>query len=63
MTLAAIFVGSPYFFTLVENIFKKWNLICLGPPVSGGGKRKKASEASRLLDDEGVIHMLNRLVT
>jgi hypothetical protein len=29
--------------------------------VSETGKKKRASEASRLLDDEGVIHMLNRV--
>jgi len=36
-------------------------LFCFPP---GGftetGKKKRATEASRLLDDEGVIHMLNR---
>jgi hypothetical protein len=29
--------------------------------VSETGKKKRATEASRLLDDEGVIHMLNRV--
>lgn len=39
----------------------KWQLATLSGGFSETGKKKRASEASRLLDDEGVIHMLNRV--
>jgi len=39
----------------------KWQLATLTGGVTEKGKKKRASEASRLLDDEGVIHMLNRV--
>jgi len=39
----------------------KWQLATLSGEVTGTGRRKKASEASRLLDDEGVIQMLDRV--
>jgi len=39
----------------------KWQLATLSGGVTDTGKKKRASEASRLLDDEGVGQMLNRV--
>lgn len=39
----------------------KWQLATLSGGVTETGRKKRATEASRLLDDEGVIHMLNRV--
>ena len=39
----------------------KWQLATLTGGVTDKGKKKRASEASKLLDDEGVIQMLDRV--
>merc|ERR1739838_1028435 len=39
----------------------RWQVATLNGGVTEKGKKKKTNEATKLLDDEGVIQMLNRV--
>jgi len=60
-TLKRIGLGSPPHQKTKVSWKSRWQSTLNGDGVGGGRKKRKQDEASKLLDDEGVIQMLNRV--